>query len=342
MNDLETTLVESLRARAEAIEPANLLYPAWLGAAAPAASHDGDQRRTRRWLMPAVAAVAVVLAVVGTVTWTTWATGHRGTVGSGAPGGDAGYIGYRWRLVQITHNDVVTDVPSSIDATIRFADDHSILIDDTVNVSSGPFTPVRGGFRLGNLATTLVGYGGQDPVRQAVIDGLAALARPGTVTASVSSSAGTTQLRLTPPPAGFSLLLDQDGLAHPSPTARGTNPITSAGPSVGGAGFIGYRWRLVQITHNDVVTDVPSSIYAWTAFSADHSITVFDTTNFEAGPFTLVPGGYRIGDLGTTLALYGGDDQLRHAVIDDLVVLGRRGTVAASVSHLWRARPSCD
>jgi hypothetical protein len=229
MNDLETTLVESLRARAEAIDPANLFYPAWPGAAGPAASHDGDQRRTRRWLMPAVAAVAVVLAVVGTVIWTTWATGHRNTVGSGAPGGDAGYIGYQWRLVQITHNDAVTDVPSSIDATIRFPDDHSILIDDTVNVSSGPITLVRGGFRLGNLATTLVGYGGQDPLRQAVIDDLAALARPGTVTASMSSSAGISQLRLTPQSGGLSLLLDMDGRASLSPTASGTaSPLTTS------------------------------------------------------------------------------------------------------------------
>jgi hypothetical protein len=227
MNDLETTLVESLRARADAIDPANLSYPVWRpDAIASATSLDTAQRGGRRWLMPAVAAVAVVLAVVATVTVGSQA-GHRSRLTEpGTSVGNTGFIGYRWRLVQIRHDDVVTDVPSSLDASVLFAADRSILIDDTVNVSSGPFTLVPGGYRIGDLAQTLVGYGGLDPVRRSVIEAQAALGRPGTVLASVSSPPGVpgvTQLRLTPlSAAGFSLLFDRDGPANPFPTASGT------------------------------------------------------------------------------------------------------------------------
>jgi hypothetical protein len=116
--------------------------------------------------------------------------------------GIEGFMGYRRRLMQIRHGDRVTDVPTGLDAWIEFAADNWVLVNDTIHVASGRFTPVPGGYRIADLPQTAVLYGGHDRLRQAVIDEMLALNRAGTVAASVflrPESPGTTCLRLTPP-----------------------------------------------------------------------------------------------------------------------------------------------
>jgi hypothetical protein len=131
--------------------------------------------------------------------------------------GNAGFVGHRWRLVQISRDDRVTNVPGRIDASIEFAADNWVLVNDTVNVASGPFTPVPGGYRIAELPQSAVAYGGHDPLRKTVIDEMLALNRAGTVAASVflgSGSPGRPCLRLTTPAPVVSLVFEQDGEAR--------------------------------------------------------------------------------------------------------------------------------
>jgi hypothetical protein len=132
--------------------------------------------------------------------------------------GDEVFRGYRWRLVHIRHHgDRVTEVPTGLVASIEFAADDWVLVNDTINVASGPFTPVPGGYRIADLPQTAVAYGGHDRLRQTVIDEMLALNRAGTVTASVllrPASPSRTCLRLTTPGPVVSFVFEQYGEAR--------------------------------------------------------------------------------------------------------------------------------
>jgi hypothetical protein len=131
--------------------------------------------------------------------------------------GNAGFAGHRWRLVQIRHGDRVTDVSTGLDAWIEFAADNWVLVNDTIHVASGRFTPVPGGYRIADLPQTAVLYGGHDRLRQTVLDEMLALNRAGTVAASVflrPESPGRTCLQLTTPAPVVSFVFEQDGQAR--------------------------------------------------------------------------------------------------------------------------------
>ena len=118
-------------------------------------------------------------------------------------------------------------------ASIEFAADNWVLIDDTVNVSSGPFTLVPGGYRIADLPQSAVGYSGHDRLRQTVIDEMLALGREGTVGASVSLEPGSPSrrvLRLTTQAPVVAFLFAKDGVAR---TQLGPAPRATAGETRG-------------------------------------------------------------------------------------------------------------
>jgi hypothetical protein len=89
---------------------------------------------------------------------------------------DAAYVGSQWRLTMVTDGSKSVPIRADLDATMDLRDDGSIVMDDTVNVLSGHFTTTADGFEVTEVATTLVGYVGDDPQRGAAIEAMRALA----------------------------------------------------------------------------------------------------------------------------------------------------------------------
>jgi hypothetical protein len=76
----------------------------------------------------------------------------------------AGFTGYRWRVVAISHQGKITSIPARLNVDLRFSQDGRFLADDSVNSHSGTFRMTDGGFTTSELASSLVGYVGHDPV----------------------------------------------------------------------------------------------------------------------------------------------------------------------------------
>jgi hypothetical protein len=96
---------------------------------------------------------------------------HRDT---SAPVGDAlpsasprvvssSYVESHWRLTAVTEGSVTTAIPASIDASLEFATDGTVLASDGVNAINGTFKATSAGFDIYGGLTTLAGYAGNDP-----------------------------------------------------------------------------------------------------------------------------------------------------------------------------------
>jgi hypothetical protein len=82
---------------------------------------------------------------------------------------------------------------------------------------------------------------------------------------------------------------------------------TDQAPTAGGAGFVGYRWKLVAIDDHYGHLAIPASLHPEVSFGKDRSYTVDDTVNFNSGTFTIEAGGYDPGSMSSTLVGFAGD-----------------------------------
>jgi hypothetical protein len=97
------------------------------------------------------------------------------------------YVG-KWQVESITRAGKTTLVPSTVNAWALFSTKGRIRLYDTANTISGRLEAVKGGFRIWDPDTTLVFYGGDDPVRLLVMDALHAMAEAGRVAASATDN----------------------------------------------------------------------------------------------------------------------------------------------------------
>lgn len=87
----------------------------------------------------------------------------------------ADYIGSRWRLTAVTDRHGTTKIPASVDAWLQLSADGQLTAFDDINTITGHFAATGSGFDVSETATTLVGYGGNDPAQLAAMIGLAAV-----------------------------------------------------------------------------------------------------------------------------------------------------------------------
>jgi len=155
----------------------------------------------------------------------------------------AAYVGSRWELSSVQHDGKRSPVPASYGVDIAFAPGGTIVMSDSVNALSGHYTTAPGGFTTSDMATTLAGYVGTDPVRTQIIEAIDAITFPsatnGTSASSVTVDARVVADQLIITVAGYQLTLDRAGPAadpaRPAPTSgatSSTNPgFTSASPA---------------------------------------------------------------------------------------------------------------
>jgi hypothetical protein len=75
-----------------------------------------------------------------------------------------GFTGYDWRVVAISHSGRETTIPAKTRVALRFSPGGQFGADDSVNFHSGTYRTSNDGFTTGDLATSLAGYLGNDPV----------------------------------------------------------------------------------------------------------------------------------------------------------------------------------
>ena len=93
------------------------------------------------------------------------------TLAAAACGGTAGgssmlggFAGYKWSVVAIGHDGKETPVPARYNVYLQFAPNGQYGANDPVNSHGGTYRVTSAGFATSDVATTLVGYVGKDPV----------------------------------------------------------------------------------------------------------------------------------------------------------------------------------
>lgn len=119
-------------------------------------------RRNRlRWLAVAATMLIVILgttAIGGTLV-------HRHDDARANSHALSGIAGYSWNITTVSDKHGTARVNASWGASIAFALHGEVLADDTVNSIDGTYHPVEGGYTVGLIGASAVGYIGHDPIR---------------------------------------------------------------------------------------------------------------------------------------------------------------------------------
>jgi hypothetical protein len=119
------------------------------------------------------AVVSVLVAIVLTVGV---AVAARGSVQqSGERSSSGPLVGHVWTVISVGADARVPPSPADGGATIAFAPDGRLAINDGVNYLSGHYALTPGGFRVYDLTSTLAAYAGHDPAVIGTIDALRTL-----------------------------------------------------------------------------------------------------------------------------------------------------------------------
>jgi len=129
----------------------------------------------------------------------------------------ARFAGYKWSVVAIDHHGKHTLVPARYPVYLTFTPNGEFGANDTVNFHSGTYRQTAGGFTTRDVATTLVGYTGADPVRLLAIDAIASFDQPAhaTVRSLTRDSFAVTV-------NGYTLICQRDGKQANFPPAKPT------------------------------------------------------------------------------------------------------------------------
>jgi heat shock protein HslJ len=123
---------------------------------------------------------------------------------TGQPSTTAAFVGYKWAVTSISHAGQTTPVPGSYSVYLQFAPNGGFLANEPVNSHSGTYQVTQGGFTIGDLGSTLVGYVGHDPV---VLVSMSAMEAFDGAPAQASVSGNT----LTVTVGGYTLIAQRDG-----------------------------------------------------------------------------------------------------------------------------------
>ncbi|UQU63776.1 hypothetical protein COUCH_33100 [Couchioplanes caeruleus] len=98
------------------------------------------------------------------------------------------------------------------------------------------------------------------------------------------------------------------------------------------ADYVGSGWDLTGVAEGTTATDIPAGVGARLDLVPDGRIVIYNGVNTLSGTFTRTADGFEVRDVGSTFALYGGDDARRLAAIAALntVAYGNRDGTTAS------------
>ncbi len=152
-------------------------------------------------------------------------------------------MGSRWRLTAVTDRRGTTKIPASIRAWLDLATNGKLVASDGINAINADCTITHTGFDVYSWATTLAGYGGNDPVQLAAITGINAMSMNPPATSSAASTASA-----EPPVHVTVLSADREHLniqaagvrlafVRSGPASEWNTPSSAAGdPSAGSSG----------------------------------------------------------------------------------------------------------
>jgi hypothetical protein len=90
------------------------------------------------------------------------------TAACSSPAGPAatttGFVGYKWAVASIAHDGRTIPVPARYSVYLQFTPDGHFGANEPVNHHSGTYRVTPEGFTVSDIATTLAGYAGRDPV----------------------------------------------------------------------------------------------------------------------------------------------------------------------------------
>jgi heat shock protein HslJ len=116
-------------------------------------------RRVAKSLPVSLAVAALVSLVAAGCAATT-----SGTSPKSAPDAHAGFAGYKWQVVAIDHAGRETPVPARYPVYLQFTPGGQFGANEPVNYHSGLYHKTGEGFTTSDMASTLAGYAGHDPV----------------------------------------------------------------------------------------------------------------------------------------------------------------------------------
>jgi len=83
---------------------------------------------------------------------------------------------------------------------------------------------------------------------------------------------------------------------------------SSATPGSQSAGFSGYDWLVVSITHDGEARSIPKRMHVVLQFSPNGQFDANDSVNFHSGTYRATGDGFTVAGMSTTLAGYAGHD----------------------------------
>jgi hypothetical protein len=167
-------------------------------------------KRIVKSLSASIAAAALVsLAAAGCGTTSA-------NVGSAAPTAHSGFAGYKWQVVAIDHDGKETPIPAHYSVYLQFTPNGQFGANEPVNYHSGTYRVIGDGFTTGDIASTMVGYGGHDPVIVLAQDAVSAFGE------GVHATAQVTGNRLAVTVAGYTLSCQRAGAQANVPPAQPT------------------------------------------------------------------------------------------------------------------------
>jgi hypothetical protein len=142
-----------------------------------------------------------------------------------SPAAHAGFVGYRWTVVAIAHDGKTTQVPAAKGVYLLFTPNGEFVANEPVNTHSGTYLLTPGGFTTGQMATTLVAYGGDDPVVPLAVNAISAFNEGTRAAAKVSGDT------LTVAVSGYTITAHraarQGNFPPPQPTSTPASTSTS-------------------------------------------------------------------------------------------------------------------
>jgi META domain len=148
----------------------------------------------------AAAIVLIFLAIAGCATTTS----------------GAGFDGYKWSVVAIDHGGAQTPIPAQYSVFLQFTPAGQFGANDSINYHSGSYRQTGDGFTISQVATTLVGYLGNNPVVLLAQSAIAAFGNGSRATATVTGN------QLTVTVAGYLLTCQRAGKQANFPPAQPT------------------------------------------------------------------------------------------------------------------------
>jgi hypothetical protein len=98
------------------------------------------------------------------------------------------------------------------------------------------------------------------------------------------------------------------------------------------AGFAGYKWALVSISHDGKTTLVPGKYRAYLQFTPDGHFGAHEPVNYHSGSYRVTQGGFTTSGLSQTLAGYAGHDPVVLLSVSAISAFGNQVRALASVS----------